>query len=66
MKGIIAGDWKWNIYENALQEGFVKLGHKVDSFKIELNPTQFSSKIQYKLRTGSIINKINGKKRERQ
>ncbi len=59
MKGVIIGDWKWRIYEKALHDGFINCGHKVDSLQINNNFKNNTDKIQYKLRSGPLINNIN-------
>jgi spore maturation protein CgeB len=52
----IVGDWRYNFYEKALADGFVKLGYTVDKFVVSdyLN-TSMLSKIEQKLGFGTRI-----------
>ncbi len=61
MKGIIIGDWQWEIYEKALYNGFVKNGINMDSFKIPIEKNRLVNILQYKLRSGQLIDNINNK-----
>jgi len=59
MKGVILGDWKWEVYEKALSDGFKKNGHGVSCFKTKIDFNTIFDKLQYKLRLGPLINEIN-------
>jgi hypothetical protein len=56
MKGIIVGSWQWEIYEQALSDGFEANGIKIYKFDIY---NTLKSNIQRKLRFGSQLNQLN-------
>lgn len=59
MKGLIVGDWEWDIYEKALADGFKRSGVEVDSFETKDYFRSNLSHFQKRLKTGPIISKIN-------
>jgi len=59
IRGIIAGDWKWEIYEKALSEGFAHFGVEVHPFNTSSYFTSRpTDRLQHKTRCGPLIRKI--------